>query len=87
MAVKLENMANGKKNNYVSLFFGAGAENCFGMINGTDFIIKSLFCRNRRMKKGLIKAGVYAGYEGDFLFRKDSNVFKDMIFRTLKKII
>lgn len=37
------------------------------------------------MKKGLIKAGVYAGYEGDFLFRKDSNVFKDMIFRTLKK--
>lgn len=71
--------------NYVSLFFGAGAETCFGMINGTDFIIKSLFCRNRRMKKGLIKAGVYAGYEGDFLFRKDSNVFKDMIFRTLKK--
>lgn len=79
-------MADNKKNNFVSLFFGAGAEACFGMINGSDFIIKSLFCKNDKMTTRLKKVGAYDGYKEEFLFRKNSNVFKDMIFKTLKKI-
>lgn len=79
-------MADNKKNNFVSLFFGAGAEACFGMINGSDFIIKSLFCKNDKMTARLNKVDAYDGYREEFLFRKNSNVFKDMIFRTLKKI-
>ena len=79
-------MADNKKNNFVNLFFGAGAEACFGMINGSDFIIKSLFCKNDKMTTRLKKVGAYDGYKEEFLFRKNSNVFKDMIFKTLKKI-
>lgn len=79
-------MGDDKKNNCVSLFFGAGAEACFGMINGSDFIIKSLFFRNNKMTTGLNNVGAYDKYREDFLFKKNSNVFKDMIFRTLKKI-
>lgn len=80
-------MADNKKNNFVNLFFGAGAEACFGMINGSDFIIKSLFCKNDKMTTRLKKVGAYDGYKEEFLFRKNSNVFKDMIFKTLKKSI
>ncbi len=79
-------MGDDKKNNCVSLFFGAGAEACFGMINGSDFIIKSLFFRNNKMTTGLNNVGAYDKYREDFLFKKNSNVFKDMIFRTLKTI-
>ena len=38
------------------------------------------------MTTRLKKVGAYDGYKEEFLFRKNSNVFKDMIFKTLKKI-
>lgn len=79
----------------VVFLFGAGAENVFGLPNGSDYTRETMLRKRELMYNAL--AGFYkdrlgkkdyvSRYQRDFLFRRGSHTFNEIVYGAAKKYI
>lgn len=71
-----------------SFLFGAGAEYSFNLPTGSEFATRSLLIKNKDMVEAYKKVFKNNNISSEFIFnRKDSVIFRDMVFKTVKGII
>ncbi len=90
--VELRNMENEIENSKIVFLFGAGAELAFGLPSGEKYIEETILNKREDMYSAL--GGFYKNrkddyaesYAGQYLFRRDSHTFREMIENAARKV-
>lgn len=63
-------------------FFGAGAEICYGIPSGSEYILDSMITKKEKLYDELKKIYKKTNYQKNFIFSSDSKVFASIIYNS-----